>query len=414
MTSVSEQELTKRLAQLERIIEISRSLNSTLSRRPLIYQIVNAARELTHTEASSIMLVDRKTGELHFEAATGARSQEIRSAVVPMDGSVAGWVVQNDEPLVVEDAQQDPRFYRQLDSQIGFQTRSLIAVPLAVRGKIIGVLEAVNKLGGEPFSDEDVRLLMILADQAAVAIENAMLFEQSDLVAEMVHEMRTPLTSIAGYAEMLQRMQIPAEQRVEFAHTIVQEALRLSRLADDFLELARLESGRAFLAQEKVSLEEIVEEALTVLRPQAEKKGIALRVATPGYLPPVVGDEQRLKRTLINLLANAVKYCRQGDRATVTARVENEDLIIGVVDTGPGIPLGAQEQLFRKFYRLPTSGEEEVEGTGLGLAICRQIVEAHGGKIWVESEEGKGSAFYFRLPIAGRAVSPSPSTDLPS
>ncbi len=393
--------LETRIARLERIIEISRSLNSTLSLRPLLQQIVHAAQELTNTEASSIMLVDRKTGELHFEAATGIRSHEIRSTVVPMEGSIAGWVVQHDQPVVIADAQSDPRFYRQIDKQIAFKTRSLIAVPMAVRGRVIGVLEAVNKWDGEPFTEEDVETLSILADQAAVAIENAVLFQQSDLVAEMVHEMRTPLTSIAGYAEMIQRPDVSVEQQREFARTIRQEALRLSQMTNNFLELARLESGRAFLAQEEVKLERMIEEAIGVLRPQAEKKRISLQVASCGYIPPIVGDESRLKQTLINLLDNAIKYCRAGDRVTVTTRVTPQEVILGVVDTGPGIPKEAQEHLFEKFYRLPTA-EETAQGTGLGLAISRQIVEAHGGRIWVESDVGKGAAFYFSLPIPHR------------
>ena len=390
--------LEARVARLERIIEISRSLNSTLSLRPLLQQIVNAAQELTGTEASSIMLVDRKTGELHFEAATGVRSHEIRSVVVPMEGSIAGWVVQHDEPVVIADAQSDPRFYRQIDREISFETRSLIAVPMAVRGKVIGVLEAVNKWDGGPFTDEDVETLSILADQAAVAIENAVLFQQSDLVAEMVHEMRTPLTSIAGYADMILREGISDERRREFAHIIRQEALRLSQMADNFLELARLESGRAFLAQEEVRPDEMIAETVAVLRPQAEKKGISLQVATPGYLPSIVGDGPRLKRTLINLIDNAIKYCRPGDRVTVTARATPQEIVLGVVDTGPGIPKEDQEHLFEKFYRIPST-ESEARGTGLGLAISRQIVEAHGGKIWVESEVGRGTAFYFSLPL---------------
>ncbi len=386
-----------RAARLERIIEITRSLNSTLSLPPLLEQIIDAGRELTNSAASSIMLLDRKTGELHFEAATGARSQEIRSIVVPMEGSVAGWVVQHNEPLIVLDARRDPRFYSQVDEENDFRTHSLIAVPMAVKGKVIGVLEAVNKLGGESFSEDDVETLSVLADQAAVAIHNALLFEQSDLVAEIVHEMRTPLTSIAGYAQMLQREDIKPEQRAIFAQTIQQEALRLGRLANDFLELARLESGRAFLAQEEVALGPIVQEALDLLRPQAEEKGVTLCAQVPPSLPLVLGDASRFKQALINLIANAVKYTRSGDRVTVTVQPGEGEVTVGVVDTGPGISAEAQKRLFQKFYRVPSS-EQGTEGSGLGLAITRRIVEAAGGRIWVESEPGHGAAFYFTLP----------------
>ncbi len=388
-----------RIRRLERIIELTRSLNSTLSLHPLLQKIIRAARELTHTEASSIMLIDRTTGELRFEAATGERSQEVASVVVPMDHSVAGWVAQHGEPLVIDDAHSDPRFYHQIEEEIGFETRSLLAVPMTTKGEVTGVLEVVNKRGDATFSEEDLETLGVLADQAAVAIENAVLFQQSDLVAEIVHEMRTPLTSIVGYAEMIEREDVPAETRQSFAQTIQREAQRLNQLTCDFLDLARLESGRAFVAQEKIYLEHVIRESVNLLRPQAEKKDIAIQVELPEDLPPVIGDGQRIHQALINLIGNAVKYCRPGDRVTVTAAVDEDEITLGVVDTGPGIPVKIQDRLFDKFYRAAQT-EDAVEGTGLGLAITREVVESHGGRIWVESDEGQGAAFYLTLPRA--------------
>ncbi len=394
---MSNEELERRIARLERIIEISRSLNSTLNLPPLLELIIRAGRELTNSEASSIMLVDRKTGELHFETATGTRSAEIRSVVVPMEGSVAGWVARNNQALIVHDVYSDPRFHvsQQVDQAIDFATTSLMAVPLAVKGKVIGVLEAVNKLDEERFTEEDLETFSILADQAAIAIENAILFEQSDLVAEIVHEIRTPLTSIVGYADILKRKGLSDEQRQTFAQTIQREAIRLGQLVGDFLDLARLESGRTFLAQEQVNLAQVVREVLEVLEPQAKEAGILLQ--TERDYPAVVGDQARLKQALINLVANAVKYCRRGDSVTITVQESAETVRVGVVDTGPGIPPEAQARLFQKFYRVPSS-EAEAKGSGLGLAITRRIVEAHGGEIWVESEVGQGTAFYFTLP----------------
>ena len=293
--------------------------------------------------------------------------------------------------------QRDTRFYKQVDEEIDFKTRSLIAVPLAVKGKMIGVLEAVNKQGGETFTEEDVETLSVLADQAAVAIENAILFEQSDLVAEIVHEMRTPLTSIAGYAQMLQREGLGPEQRQSFAATIQREAMRLGQMATSFLELARLESGRTALVREQVVLHEVFGDVIEVLKPQADERSISLTLDVPQDLPVVTGDRARLKQTMINLVANAVKYSRHDDRVTITAWAD--EVTGGVIDTGPGIPPEAKERLFRKFYRNPAV-EGRVEGSGLGLAISRQVVEAHGGRIWVESEVGKGTAFYFTLPVS--------------
>lgn len=396
MTQDAERE---RIRKLERIIELTRSLNSTLSLHPLLQKIIGAARELTRTEASSIMLVDRTTGELRFEAATGERKHEVASVVVPMDHSVAGWVAQHGEPLVIDDAHSDPRFYHQIEEQIGFETRSLLAVPMTTKGNVIGVLEVVNKRGDATFSAEDLETLSVLAAQAAVAIENAVLFQQSDLVAEIVHEMRTPLTSIMGYAEMIEREDVSEENRRSFAQTIQREAERLSQLTRDFLELARLESGRAFVAQEEIHLQDIVAEVVHLLRPQAEKKDIALHTELPEGLQRVLGDGQRIHQALVNLIGNAIKYCRPGDQVKLVAQPGEDQVTLGIIDTGPGIPSKVQDRLFEKFYRVART-EDAVEGTGLGLAITREIVESHGGRIWVESEEGQGAAFYLTLPQA--------------
>ncbi len=387
----------ERIARLQRIIEVSRLLNSTLSLRPLLSEIVRAACDLTDAGTGSILLADRRTGELRFEATTHPDGHAIYQMAVPME-SIAGWVFQRNEPVMVSDAQEDPRFYAQVDRETGVKTRSLIAVPMAVRGKVIGVLEVINRCNGEPFTPDDLETLCILADQAAIAVENAFLFEQSDLVAEIVHEMRTPLGVIAAYADLITRETISPRDRNEFARLIQQEALRLSRMAGEFLDLARLESGRVSLAREPVDLKEVVESVLAALRPQAEEKGMYLEAVLPPDLPTVSGDSGRIRQALLNLVANAVKYCRPGDRVTVRGEAGDREVLLGVVDTGPGIPRDMQERLFEKFVRLPV-GEQRAEGSGLGLAICRRIVEAHGGRIWVESEEGQGSAFYFTLPM---------------
>jgi len=383
-----------RVARLERLIEISRSLNSTLSLRPLLHLIAVAARELAQAEATSILLVDRKSGQLYFEAATNLPG--IHSIVVPMEDSIAGWVVRTGEPIVVPDVRSDSRFYREADEQSAFITRSILAVPLIARDNVIGVLEAVNKAGGSEFTDEDVELLTVLGGQAAVAVQNTLLFQQSDLVAEIVHEMRTPLMSIVGYAELLQRPGTSLPQCSQFAEIIRGEAERLGGLANSFLELARLESGRASLVQASVDLGTVIHMAVSVLLPQAETKKVGLSVDVPAALPPVVGDAQRLHQVMLNLLGNAIKYCRSGDNVTVTARSREGSLVVAVSDTGPGIPAEAVPHLFERFYRVE---EGRVQGTGLGLTIAQRIVEAHGGEITVSSEEGLGATFTFTLPV---------------
>jgi signal transduction histidine kinase len=391
-------QVEKRVARLERLIEISRSLNSTLNLRPLLQRIVVAAHELTETEACSILLVDRKSGQLHFEAATNLPG--VRSIIVPMEGSIAGWVVQTGKHLIVSDARKDPRSYRKADEQSGATTRSILAVPLIARDNVIGVLEAINKEGGVEFTEEDVELLTVLGNQAAVAVQNALLFQQSDLIAEIVHEMRTPLTSIIAYTDLMQRPDTTVPQCSQFADVIRGEAERINEMTNNFLDLARLESGRASLARDPVDLSTVIHMAVNVLRPQADAKQIILLVDAAATLPSVMGDAQRLHQVLLNLLSNAIKYCRQGDTVTVTARCEEDHLNISVADTGPGIPADALPNIFERFYRVPGM-EDRALGAGLGLTIARQIVEAHGGEIYVESEEGHGATFTFTLPVQG-------------
>jgi len=388
----------ERIARLEGLLEINRSLASMLDLRPLLYCIVSAARELTQTEASSILLVDRKSGQLHFEAATNVQS--VRSIVVPMEGSVAGQVVRTGESFVVPDVSKDSRHaYRRTDEQSGFVTRSIMAVPLVARNKVIGVLEAMNKREGSEFTDEDMELITVLGDQAAVAVQNALLFQQSDLIAEMVHEIRTPLAAIVAYAELLQRPDATLEQNRQFADIILHESERLNDMAKNFLDLARLESGRAHLAQDPIDLSTVIRMGVNVLLPQADDKRVRVSVDVPATLPSVLGDVQRLHQVILNLVGNAIKYCRPGDSITVTASCEEDYLSVSVSDTGPGIPEEALPHIFERFYRVPDV-ENRAVGTGLGLTIARQIIEAHGGKITASSVVGQGTTFTFTLPVS--------------
>jgi len=391
----------KLLEQYERIMELSRDLNTVLEMPRLLQLIVEATREITKTEASSILLVDRKSGDLYFEAATGAKSEEVQRFVVPLESSIAGWVVRHGEAVVIDDAQQDDRHFNQSDIETAFTTRSLLAVPLVVKGNVIGALEALNKADGQPFGQDDVDLLMALANQAAVAIANARLFQQSDLISEMVHELRTPLTNILSYADVLLASPFTEEQRAQFLETIRSEAERLTNLINDFLDLARLSSGRAKLVRAELNLSKVVHKAVKVVRPQAGERGVRISVRAPDKVPLVRGDEQRLHQVILNLLSNAIKYNKPQGSVVVTVGVDSDDanyLRVTVQDTGRGIAPANLERLFEKFFRV-ADAEGYARGTGLGLSIANQIVEVHGGRMQVESELGVGSTFAFTIPV---------------
>ncbi len=394
------QHLERRVARLEQIIEVSRVINSTLNLEPLLHNIIQIATDLTTTEASSILLLDKKTGELHFEIATGVKGQEVKPIVVPLENSIAGSVVKEGKPLLIPDVRKDSRHYHQGDDMTQFSTRSILGVPLRVKDKVIGVLEVLNKMDDEEFTQNDVETLNILAAQAAIAIENARLFQQSDLLSEVVHELRTPLTSIRGYSKMLLLDEnIGQRKKQEFAETIHREAVRLGQMINDFLDLARLESGRTYMAQKPVNMSEVISETLAILQPQAAEREISVPLQISEALPTIIGDADRLKQVMVNLVSNAVKYNHEGGRVDIEVKVGEDKLNVAVRDTGRGIAEEDLPHIFEKFHRVDDPEHQQIRGTGLGLSIAKHIVEAHGGTISVQSVRGQGSTFAFTLPL---------------
>lgn len=384
------------LRRYARLLEITTDIVSTLDLDSLLTNIVHAAQELTDSEAASLLLYDPQTKHLYFEAATNDLLEGLGQTAIPAENSIAGWVFTHSEPLVVRDAIRDPRFFREVDILTRFTTRSVLGVPLRTKEKTLGVIEAVNKRQGE-FDEEDVRVLQALAAQAAIAIENSRLFQQSDLVAEMVHELRTPLGALTAAAHLLQRPDLPPDQIQSLSRTIRQEVERLNTMTTDFLELARLESGRVRFVREPVHLGGLVGECVELVRAQAEGAEVTITTDVDPTLEPVLGDRSRLKQVLLNLLTNAIKYNRPGGRVEIRLRREGDEVRLEVADTGVGIPPEALPHIFERFYRVPDQ-EGRAGGTGLGLAIAKRIVESHHGRIEVKSEPGVGSTFIVTLP----------------
>lgn len=387
----------------ERLLEIGQQLNSTLDIQSLLKKIISAAKELTNTEAASIMLIDPISGDLRFEIASNIHDKDMAGIVIPKGSGIAGWVALHGEPRVIDDVTQEPSWNSKVDDTIEFRTRSILAVPLKTHSKITGVLEGINKIGSSHWEEEDITTLTILAGQAAIAIENARLFQQSDFIAEMVHELRTPLAALKASTVLLLRPDLPGEKRIDIVQTMQSETDRLSRLTSEFLDLARLESGRTRLELIRFDVGKLIEESVEVVLPQAQAKNVVAHLA--GEDAVVNADRGKVKQVLLNLLTNAIKYNREGGKITINVnRVGDEEhpmARIAVVDTGYGISKENQAHLFEKFFRVAdTAGF--TQGTGLGLAIARHIIEAHGGVIEVESEQGVGSTFAFTLPIALR------------
>ena len=374
-------------------------MNSTLDLGALLGRIIEAATELTNTEEASILLIDPATGELRFEAATNLSGGAMEAIPVPMEGSLAGWVATHGEPELVADARGDSRWYSNVDKTTQFITRNLLAVPMKIHNEVIGVVEAINKREDQPWTSDDVNTLIALANQAATAVQNVRLFQQSDFIAEMVHELRTPLAALKASTALLLRPNVAESQRRDIILTMQQETERLSNMANDFLDLARLESGRSRLETEVFSVRDLIAECVEVVTPQAAEHQITVQIHGDDYA--VDADRGKIKQVILNLLTNAIKYNRE--HGAIYCAIQEYDtpknVMILVQDTGQGIRQEDQRYVFDKFYRIAdTAGY--TTGTGLGLAIARRIVEAHGCTINLESEVGVGTTFYFTLPRA--------------
>lgn len=403
VSDVPDNQSTSMLTRYEQLMDISMQLNSTLDLASLLKKIISAAKELTNTEAASILLIDPATGELRFEIASNINPHEMEKIVIPMEGSIAGWIVTHGEPRVIEDVTKEPGWSRRVDDTIEFHTRNLLGVPMRTHTKVIGCLQAVNKLGETQFDENDITTLTVLASQAAIAVENARLFQQSDFIAEMVHELRTPLAALKASTVLLLRPDLPSERGRDVIQTMQSETERLIRMTSEFLDLARLESGRTRLDLSRFDLPELISESIEVVLPQANSRTITVQMECDRVA--VAADRGKIKQVLLNLLTNAIKYNREGGTITVKT---NETLVqdrpfveVAVQDTGFGISKEHQKHMFEKFYRVAdTSGF--TQGTGLGLAIAKHIIEAHGGQVILESEQGIGSTFFITLPAATR------------
>lgn len=380
--------------RLKLLVEISTILSSTLDLKQLLDMVIDTATNLTKTEYASILLLDPLTGKLHIAATSGAMLVE--NNVVPLDGSMAGWIVREGQPLILDDVIKDGRDYVDIESAGQYITRNMLGVPMVTKGRVIGALEVINKHGKAIYSQQDTALLQALASQAAVAIENARLFQQTDLISEFMHEFKTPLMALTAASELLSR-EILDDNQKELINMIQRETLRLSKMAQDFLDLARLESGRVRIKFELVDLSELVRDVVRLQDPQAAAYGITIYFRVAHSVPIIAGDYDRLKQVLLNLTNNAIKYNVEQGRVSIEVKDHNSEVMIAVADTGPGIPEEYQDHLFERFYRIPDK-EGFTAGTGLGLSISARILKEHGGRIEVESELGKGSIFRCYLP----------------
>ena len=416
----------QRIDHLERLVEVVRGLTTAPDLESFLQTVINEAIELTSSELASILEYDETAEELRFLAMHWFERERLRPVGVPLDGSAAGWVFRRKQPLIIQNVKVDRRHFKVVDHVTKHQTHSLVAVPLMVRGEVVGVLEALNKKDDAHYTEEDLTILETLGALAAQAMRNASLQRKvratsielaelerlkTDFVAITSHELRTPLGLILGHATFLR--ELAGTEYGEQLDMIVRNATKLKEIVENLSDVENIQTGAARVRSQQVSLAKIVTDVLQTFQDDANARNVTLRADvgdSPFYL---MADESKLGIALSNLVKNALQFTEAGGHVTVGVQEDSGHLRVSVTDDGIGIPARDLPRVFERFFQVETHLTRRYGGMGLGLAVAKAHIELHGGRIWAESEEGRGSTFTFLLPVAqiSHAAQGNPFTD---
>jgi signal transduction histidine kinase len=419
----SAQDNRQAIQHLVRLVEVSVTLNSTLNPDDLLQYIIKTAGEVIDCEAASILLYDEKRNRLSFAASTGSDPKKLAQLPVPIDGSLAGTIFRENRSILLNDVKQDPRHYTGIGQQLHFETRSLLGVPMSIRDKGVGVLEALNKRSGQ-FTPGDERLLSVLASQAAVAIHNARLVQalqkayddlsetdrlKSNFLALASHELRTPLGIIIGYASFLQEGS--KGEMSEHAERVLNAATQMRSLIEAMTSLHLLQAKGLTFKPRVVPIQQVLHAAYEEIRPLAEEKHHVVEFNLPPQSLLVTADPEKLMPSFVNVLNNAVKFTDPGGSIIVGAKLQGGNILAWIQDNGVGIPPEELPKIFQEFYQVEHHMTRKHGGLGIGLTIARGLVESQGGRIWAESDGmGKGATFKVLLPPAGTSSLSMPTT----
>jgi len=390
------------------LFEISQLVNSTLQLEDLLEIVIDRAIAVTGAERGFLMLRDESSGQLHFSVARNMRQQDIEDTAFQVSRSIVNRVAESGEPVLTDNASEDPRFVDSV-SIATYVLRSILCVPLQVKNQIIGVLYVDNRVRIGHFTPQDLSLLTAFANQAAVAIENARLFEhvcvldrlKGDFLESVSHELRSPMTSLSVGLELIRDSLKSVD--ADLVGAVLESARRLTGVVDRLTRFAELErEGATWIgsedASEMVPLRELLAEVVEPHRTKAEGKGLVLNLIIEGEIVSLAVP-RGLRRALHEVLVNAVAYTEKGV-IFITARRAGKEVLISVADTGIGVPSDEMPYIFDKLFRgRKVRALAKTQGLGLGLAVARWVVQMLGGRIWAESVEGKGSVFTIALPL---------------
>jgi signal transduction histidine kinase len=413
-------ELVESVEEMKALGEVGQAVSSSLDLETVLETIVSRAVDLSGTDCGVIYEFDEATQEFNLRASHRMEPEAVeglRAARIKLGEGATGQAAMTRSPVQIPDTfelrERAVSRVRPLLNRLGY--RSLLTVPILREQQIMGGLTVWRRQVGE-FEPEVVNLLQTFGTQSALAIQNARLFREiedkssqieaanrhkSEFLANMSHELRTPLNAIIGFSEVLGERMFGElnEKQAEYTDDILSSGRHLLSLINEILDLSKVEAGRMELELTTFDLPLAIDNARTFVRERAIKHGINLDVTVDERLGDFVGDERKIKQILLNLLSNAVKFTPEGGRIGIKARQTDGSVEISVSDTGIGIALEDQPKIFEEFRQVGGDYAHKTEGTGLGLTLAKKFVELHGGKIWVESEVGKGSTFTFTLPV---------------
>ncbi len=410
------QELARSVEGLRALGQTIEAVSSSLELGQVLCTIAEQATKLCEADAGLITEYVESTGEFRPSAGWNT-SQELIQAIQagpPTWGrGTTGKSAATGQPVQIPDILAETGYpFRQILAREGY--RAVLSIPMIRDIRTLGTLAVARKVPG-PFTERHVKLLSTFANQTIIAIEHAQLFQQlqekaeqlevasrhkSHFLASMSHELRTPLNAILGYTELILDSiygEVPEKIR-EVLDRLEKSGRHLLGLINDVLDLSKIEAGQLTLAVTDYSMKEVIHTVFTGVEALAAHKQLALKASLPPDLPLGRGDERRITQVFLNLIGNAIKFT---DAGGISVQVTTADgtFLVAVGDTGPGIAPEDQAKIFGEFHQVDSSSSREKGGTGLGLAIAKRIVALHGGRIWVESSLGKGSTFWFTLPI---------------
>ena len=413
-------EINEALRQQTATAEVLKAISrSTLDLEAVLQILIDNATRLCNAVNGVILRPNADGGFVPTVAHGYAPDSEVvaemhRNPLLPGPGSGTGRALIEKRAVHIRDVMEEPGYVRKDTARLG-HFRTLLAVPMLRGDEPIGVIAMTRADKVEPFTDKQIELVTTFADQAVIAIENVRLFNEiqeksrqleiagkhkSEFLANMSHELRTPLNAIIGFSEVLvEKMfgELNAKQE-DYLKDIHSSGKHLLSLINDILDLSKIEAGRMDLEPSSFDVPNALANALTLIRERALRHGIALDLQVDPQMGEIHADERKFKQILLNLLSNAVKFTPDGGKVEVSAKKGGATLEVAVRDTGIGIAPEDQQAVFEEFRQVGRHYTNKNEGTGLGLALTKRFVELHGGRLWLESEPGKGSTFTFTLP----------------